>query len=66
MAVSVHTVVSWIFAMSLRDPLNTTVFGPFLVAGAIYSGIAAIILLMWVLRWLLHLEEYITSPSASS
>jgi hypothetical protein len=59
-AVSVHTVVSWIFAMSLRDPLNTTVFGPFFVAGAIYSGVAAIILLMWVLRWLLHLEEYIT------
>ncbi len=59
-AVSVHTVVSWIFAMTLREPLNSTVFGPFFVAGAIYSGIAAIILLMAVLRWLLHLEEFIT------
>ncbi|HEY3218951.1 MAG TPA: NrfD/PsrC family molybdoenzyme membrane anchor subunit [Candidatus Limnocylindria bacterium] len=59
-AVSVHTVVSWIFAMTLRVPLNTTVFGPFFVAGAIYSGIAAIILLMVVLRRALHLEEYIT------
>jgi molybdopterin-containing oxidoreductase family membrane subunit len=59
-AVSVHTVVSWIFAMSLREPLNSTVFGPFFVAGAIYSGIAAIIVLMAVLRRLLHLEEYIT------
>lgn len=59
-AVSVHTVVSWIFAMTLRVPLNTTVFGPFFVAGAIYSGIAAIILLMAVLRRVLHLEEYIT------
>src|SRR5581483_8637193 len=59
-AVSVHTVVSWIFAMSLREPLNSTVFGPFFVAGAIYSGIAAIVLLMAVLRKLLHLEEYIT------
>jgi Fe-S-cluster-containing dehydrogenase component/Ni/Fe-hydrogenase subunit HybB-like protein len=60
-AVSVHTVVSWIFAMTLRDPFNSTIFGAFFVAGAIYSGIAAIIILMTVLRWLLHLEEYITT-----
>jgi len=59
-AVSVHTVVSWVFAMTLRSPLNSTLFGAFFVAGAIYSGIAAIILLMTVLRWLLHLEEFIT------
>ena len=59
-AVSVHTVVSWIFAMTLRVPFNTTVFGPFFVAGAIYSGIAAIVVLMAVLRRLLHFEEYIT------
>ncbi|MBI4493006.1 MAG: polysulfide reductase NrfD [Chloroflexi bacterium] len=59
-AVSVHTVVSWIFAMSLREPMNSTVFGAYFVAGAIYSGIAAIIVLMAVLRKLLHLEEYIT------
>ncbi|MBI2325109.1 MAG: polysulfide reductase NrfD [Chloroflexi bacterium] len=59
-AVSVHTVVSWIFAMSLRVPFNTTIFGPYFVAGAIFSGIAAIIVLMAVLRKLLHLEEWIT------
>ena len=65
-AVSVHTVVSWIFAMTLRVPMNTTVFGPFFVAGAIYSGIAAIILLMVVLRRVLHLEEYITATQFKS
>jgi Fe-S-cluster-containing dehydrogenase component/Ni/Fe-hydrogenase subunit HybB-like protein len=59
-AVSVHTVVSWVFAMSLRVSLNSTLFGAYFVAGAIYSGIAAIILLMTVLRRLLHLEEFIT------
>ena len=59
-AVSVHTVVSWIFAMTLRVPFNSTVFGAYFVAGAIFSGIAAIIILMAVLRKLLHLEEYIT------
>jgi Fe-S-cluster-containing dehydrogenase component/Ni/Fe-hydrogenase subunit HybB-like protein len=59
-AVSVHTVVSWVFAMSLRDTMNSTIFGIFFVAGAIYSGIAAIIILMAVLRWVMHLEEFIT------
>jgi len=59
-AVSVHTVVSWLFAMTLREPFNTTVFGAFFVAGAIFSGVAAIIILMAVLRKVLHLEEYIT------
>ncbi len=59
-AVSVHTVVSWIFAMTLRVPFNSTVFGAYFVAGAIYSGVAAIIVLMIVLRRLLHLEEFVT------
>ena len=59
-AVSVHTVVAWVFSMSLRVTLNSTLFGIFFVAGAIYSGIAAIIILMAILRWVLHLEEFIT------
>lgn len=59
-AVSVHTVVSWIFAMTLREPFNSTIFGAYFVAGAIFSGIASIIVLMAVLRKILHLEEFIT------
>lgn len=59
-AVSVHTVVSWIFAMTLREPWNNPMFGPFFVAGAIYSGIATIILVMAVLRRAYRLEEYVT------
>ena len=59
-AVSVHTVVSWIFAMTLREPWNSTIFGAFFVAGAIFSGIAVLIILMAVLRKVYHLEEYIT------
>ncbi len=58
-AVSVHTVVSWIFAMTLREPWDSTVFGAFFVAGAIFSGIAVLILLMAVLRRVYHLEEYL-------
>ncbi|MFQ5854474.1 MAG: NrfD/PsrC family molybdoenzyme membrane anchor subunit [Anaerolineae bacterium] len=59
-AVSVHTVVSWIFVMTLREPWNNPMFGIFFVAGAIFSGIAAIIVFMAILRKTLHLEEYIT------
>lgn len=59
-AVSVHTVVSWIFGMTLREPWNNPMFGAFFVAGAIYSGIATIIIVMAVLRKAYRLEEYIT------
>jgi molybdopterin-containing oxidoreductase family membrane subunit len=59
-AVSVHTVVSWIFAMTLREPWNSTIFGAFFVAGAIFSGVAMLIVVMAILRKIYHLEEYIT------
>lgn len=59
-AVSVHSVVSWIFGMTLRDGWNSTIFGPYFVVGAIFSGIAAIILVMAIFRHVYHLEEYIT------
>jgi molybdopterin-containing oxidoreductase family membrane subunit len=59
-AVSVHTVVSWIFAMTLREAWNSTIFGFFFVAGAIFSGIATLIIVMAILRKVYRLEEYIT------
>ncbi|MDO8484892.1 MAG: NrfD/PsrC family molybdoenzyme membrane anchor subunit [Candidatus Limnocylindrales bacterium] len=59
-AVSVHTVVSWIFAMTLRVPWNSALFGAFFVAGAIFSGIGILIIVMAVLRRAYHLEEYVT------
>jgi molybdopterin-containing oxidoreductase family membrane subunit len=58
-AVSVHTIVSWDFAMTLNPMWNSTIFGPYFVVGAIFSGIAALILAMSVLRRVLHLEDYI-------
>jgi molybdopterin-containing oxidoreductase family membrane subunit len=54
-AVSVHTVVSWIFAMTLREPWDSTIFGAFFVAGAIFSGVAMLIIVMAVLRKIYHL-----------
>lgn len=58
-AVSVHTVVSWIFGMTTRPGWNSTIFGPYFVVGAIFSGIAAIIIAMSIFRRVYHLEGYL-------
>jgi len=57
-AVSVHTVIGWIFAMTLRPMWHSTIFGPYFVMGAIYSGIAAILVAMVVLRKAYGLQQY--------
>ncbi len=59
LAVSVHTVVSWIFAMTLRPGWNSSIFGPYFVVGAIFSGTASVILSMYVLRRVFRLENYL-------
>jgi Ni/Fe-hydrogenase subunit HybB-like protein len=60
-AVSVHTVVSWIFGMTLRTGWDTALFGAFFVAGAIFSGIGVLVVLMAVLRRALGLERILTT-----
>jgi len=58
-AVSVHTVVAWDFAMAVAPMWHSTIYGPYFVAGAIFSGIAALVVAMSVIRRTLHLEEYL-------
>jgi Ni/Fe-hydrogenase subunit HybB-like protein len=58
-AVSVHTIVSFDFSMALVPMWHSTIFGPYFVAGAIFSGIAALIIAMAFLRKFLHLEPYL-------
>jgi molybdopterin-containing oxidoreductase family membrane subunit len=57
-AVSVHTVIGWIFALTLRPMWHSAIFGPYFVAGAIFSGIAALIIAMAILRRVYRLEAY--------
>ncbi|MFQ5703223.1 MAG: NrfD/PsrC family molybdoenzyme membrane anchor subunit [Gemmatimonadales bacterium] len=57
-AVSVHTIIGWIFAMTLRPMWHSTIFGPYFVMGAIYSGIAALLVAMVILRRVYRLENY--------
>jgi molybdopterin-containing oxidoreductase family membrane subunit len=58
-AVSVHTVVSWVFGMQTQPMWHSTIFGPYFVAGAIYSGIATIIIVAAILRRVYRLEHYL-------
>jgi len=58
-AVSVHTVISYIFSMTLQPGWHSTIFGPYFVVGAIFSGIAALIIVMIAFRKFFHLEGYL-------
>ncbi len=58
-AVSVHTIVSFDFSMAPVPMWHSTMFGPYFVAGAIFSGIAGLIIAMAALRKFLHIEEYL-------
>ena len=58
-AISVHTVVSWVFAMTVQPMWHSTIFGPYFVVGAIFSGIAAILIAMAIIRRAYHLEDYL-------
>jgi molybdopterin-containing oxidoreductase family membrane subunit len=59
-AVSVHSVVAWDFAMALAPMWHSTIFAPYFVVGAIFSGLAALILAMTIIRKAMHLERYLT------
>jgi molybdopterin-containing oxidoreductase family membrane subunit len=59
LVVSVHSVVSWDFAMSILPGWHTTIFAPYFVAGAIFSGTAMVITLVVPMRKIFSLERYI-------
>ena len=60
LVISVHSVVSWDFAMGLLPGWHTTIFAPYFVAGAIHSGLAMVLTLLIPLRYLLRMEKYVT------
>ncbi len=60
LVVSVHTIVSWDFATAVIPGWHTTIFPPYFVAGAIFSGMAMVLTLIIVARKTMRLEDYIT------
>ncbi|MGH9336069.1 MAG: NrfD/PsrC family molybdoenzyme membrane anchor subunit, partial [Vicinamibacteria bacterium] len=62
----VHTVVSWTLAMTLVPMWHSPIFGPYFVVGAIFSGIAALMVAMAILRKVFHFEEFFTPSTFSN
>ncbi len=56
---SVHTIVSWDFAMAIQPGWHSTVFGPYFVIGALFSGVAAVIMVLAIARKAMHLDYFL-------
>lgn len=57
---SVHSIVSTDFATSVVPGWHTTIFPPYFVSGAVFSGFAMVLTLLLIMRKVMHLENYIT------
>jgi len=57
LVVTVHTVVSWVFGMTIQPGWHTTIIGPFFLLGAIFSGTSAVVIVLALLRWVYKLED---------
>src|SRR5690349_6411787 len=60
LVLSVHSIVSFDFAVSVLPGWHTTIFPPYFVAGAIFSGFAMVVTLMVIARWVFTLEHLVT------
>lgn len=60
LVISVHSIVSMDFATSLVPGWHTTIFPPYYVSGAVFSGFAMVMTLMIITRKVMHYEHYIT------
>lgn len=59
-AMAIHTVTSWLFAMTLRAGWDSPIFGPYFVSGAFVAGCAAVIIAMYFYQLSFKLHDYIT------
>ncbi len=60
LAVTVHSVLAWLFATTVREGWHTTIFAPLFVLGAMLSGVATVILVIAGARKLYGLERFVT------
>ena len=59
-AIIVYSVLAWIFSLTLQPGWDSTIFGPYFVIAAVYSGTGVLIILMAIYRKVYKLEKYIT------
>ena len=60
-AFAIHTVTSWLFAVTLRPGWDSSIFGPYFLTGAFVAGSAAVVILMYIIRVNYKLDKYLTS-----
>ncbi len=58
-AIIVYSVLAWIFGVTLQPGWHSTIFGPYFVIAAVFSGTGLLILLMWLYRKVYNLQDYI-------
>jgi Ni/Fe-hydrogenase subunit HybB-like protein len=61
LVITVHTVVSWVFGMTVQPGWHTALIGPFFLVGAIFSGTAAVVIVLAILRRVYHMEKILTT-----
>ncbi len=61
LVLSVHSVVSWDFAMSIVPGWHATIFAPYFVAGAVFGGFAMVLVVLIPVRRIFRLEKYLTN-----
>ncbi|MFN8257203.1 MAG: NrfD/PsrC family molybdoenzyme membrane anchor subunit [Bacteroidales bacterium] len=59
-AIIVYSVLAWIFGVTLQPGWHSTIFGPYFVIAAVFSGTGMLLVLMWIFRKVYKLENYIT------
>jgi molybdopterin-containing oxidoreductase family membrane subunit len=60
LSIMVSSILSWVFGMTLRPGWHSTIFGPYFVLGALYSGVGVLIVIMWAYRKMYKLQNYFT------
>ena len=59
-AIIVYSVLAWIFSVTLQPGWRSTIFGPYFVIAAVFSGTAVLVIAMWIFRKIYKLEKYLT------
>lgn len=60
-AFAIHTVTSWLLAVTLRPGWDSTIFGPYFLTGAFVAGSAAVVIIMYFVRTNYKLDKYLTT-----
>lgn len=62
MAIMAYSVLAWIFSLTVQPGWNSTIFAPYFIIAGLYSGVAVIIITMFLIRKYFKLDHYIRKP----